>query len=99
MVKRKIIYTIKAQESLKKILVFYKERNNSNVYSKKLLDEIKDIILLLLTNPELGIKVNNNQILRVLIKKNYKIFYEIKINKIEILLIWDCRQNPDDLKI
>jgi hypothetical protein len=36
---------------------------------------------------------------RVKVLKDYLIIYEITVNEIVVLSLWDCRQNPDDLKI
>lgn len=36
---------------------------------------------------------------RVIIKGNFKIFYEISDINIEVLFIWDCRQDPDSQKL
>lgn len=99
MVGRKIVYTSHAKSLLTQILEFYNERNKSNTYSKKLLRQLKNIILLLITNPELGILIEDFRNIRVLIKGNFKIFYQIKETTIEIISVWDCRQNPDKLII
>jgi len=37
--------------------------------------------------------------IRTLIHGDYEVFYEIKIKSIEIITIWDSRQNPEKLKI
>jgi toxin YoeB len=94
----KIIWTKRAEEIFFKILEFYAEHNKSNVYSRKLNSEIGKTLKLLLKHPFLGRKTEIEN-LRVLIKNNYKIFYKIETNAIIVLLIWDSRQNPDDLKI
>ena len=36
---------------------------------------------------------------QTLIKGDFNIFYEIKSENIEIITIWDCRQEPNKLKI
>lgn len=39
------------------------------------------------------------QNVRNLIEADYNIFYEIRSEAIEIITIWDSRQNPDNLNI
>ncbi|MCW5903441.1 MAG: hypothetical protein KIT30_13305 [Cyclobacteriaceae bacterium] len=39
------------------------------------------------------------QDLKVKIVRNYKLFYRDTSNRIEIIRVWDTRQNPKDLKL
>jgi hypothetical protein len=48
--------------------------------------------------PYLGIKTEIEDV-RGLITGGYIIFYEITEKEIIVHTLWDCRQNPDDLKI
>lgn len=98
MVKRKIEWLAEAKFDLKDILDFYIERNGSAVYSKKLYSRLSNSIQLLAKNPFLGIKTDFDNV-RSLIKDDYQIIYEIFERKILILIIWDCRRNPDDIRI
>lgn len=95
---RKIIWTSRAEEVFHRILEFYLRRNETKTYSRKLNAEIKQIINLLKKFPFLGISIDIENI-RVLIKSDFRIFYKIMPEEIVILLIWDCRHNPEDLKI
>lgn len=95
MAKKEIIWSKNALKELQDTLDFYNERNGSTNYSTKLLDEIESLLNLLTINEMLGRKTND-QNSRVLVKKVYLIFYEIKKDKIEILSFWDNRQNPED---
>ncbi|MBI4649065.1 MAG: type II toxin-antitoxin system RelE/ParE family toxin [Bacteroidia bacterium] len=97
--KRKIVWNEDAKNDLQEITEYFNKRNGSNTYSKKLIKELKQSVKLLLTNNKMGKKVEDDENLRVIITSNYKIFYEIKEKEIEILLVWDCRRNPDDLKL
>jgi len=97
--KRKIRWSANAKEVLKNIFKFYNDRNGSNSYSTKLLVEFENAIALLPDNPELGIKTFNSDKIRYLIKGDYRIIYELNRHTIDILMVWDTRRNPDDLKI
>ena len=98
MVKRKIEWLAEAKLDLKDILDFYIERNGSAVYSKKLSSRFTNSIQLLAKNPLIGIKTGFDNV-RSLIKDDYQIIYEIFDISILILIIWDCRRNPDDKRI
>ena len=95
---RRIIWSKRAEKVFVQILEFNNNRNKSRAYSRKLNYEIKRIIDILAKQPYLGRKTENKKI-RIIIKGNYKIFYQIEPDEIVILLVWDTRQNPDDLTL
>jgi len=97
MAKKRIIWTKEARIDFKITLQFYTERNGSSDYSRKLADEIFQIIEKLQNNFFLSRQTSDSDV-RVLIKEAFSIFYEIKENKILILVVWDSRRNPDELK-
>ena len=96
MAKRKIIWSHKARIKLTEILDFYYERNKSKTYSIRLQKEIQKSIRLLVKQPSLGIKTDDQSI-RALIIGDYIIFYESDKDQIIIHSFWDCRQNPEDI--
>lgn len=96
--KRKIIWSHRAQIRLFQILEFYAQRNQSKIYSLKLNIAIKKQLSQIQRQPEIGIKSEIESV-RGLIFDNFIIFYEVLSNQIIIHSIWDCRQNPEDLKI
>ena len=98
MVKRKIEWLAEAKLDLKDILDFYIERNGSSLYSKKLNSRFANSIQLLEKNPFIGVKTDFDNV-RILIKDDYQIIYEIFDSSILILIVWDCRRNPEDKKI
>lgn len=98
MAKRKIIWSRKADIRLFEILDFYTNRNKSNKYSAKLYKRFIKELELVDRHPEIGIKTDFDDI-RGLIVEKYILFYEITPLSIYVHLIWDCRQNPNDLRI
>ena len=78
------------------ILDYWYKRLGNKTYSKKLDKYLRDTILLLAENPWMG-KESRKYDARCFIKGNYQIFYRIRKNCIELLQIWDCRRNPEDL--
>ena len=98
MAKYKIEWSTDAKSDLIDILDFYTQRNKSASYSKKLNTEINKSIKILSRNPYIGIKTDYNSV-RALIAGDYQIIYEIFDQILLIVMIWDCRQNPDDKRI
>ena len=98
MARRKIIWSHRAKIKHLEILEFYYRRNQSKSYSQKIYREIKKSIGLLKIQPRLGLKTDNTSV-RALIVGDFIVFYEYSKTEIIIHTIWDCNQNPDDLRI
>lgn len=98
MVKRKIVWTEKANEERKEILAYYIERNQSKAYSIKLDNLIRDTLRLSALYPDTGRKTAIENV-RVKIIKEYLLFYEINETEIVVLTIWDGRRDDTTLKI
>jgi plasmid stabilization system protein ParE len=96
--KLKIIWSSKANRKLFEIMEFYAQRNKSKTYSIKLYQRFKKELSILTTQPEIGIKTEIESV-RGLIVDDYILFYEFDSERIIIHTIWDCRQNPHDLRI
>ncbi len=95
MVKKEIIWSSQANIELKNILEFYNNRNGNTKYSLKLLNKVEKVLDILSQSEFIG-RLTANKRTRVVVMKEYLIFYEINNNKIEILSFWDNRQ--DDTK-
>jgi plasmid stabilization system protein ParE len=98
MVKRKIVWSHRANIKLFEILDFYAERNKSDAYSKKLYKKFKKELSLLINQPEIGTKTDMESV-RGLSVNEFILFYEVTAEMIIVHTVWDCRQNPDDLRI
>ena len=98
MAKYKIEWSTDAKSDLFDILDFYIQRNKSAKYSKKLNAEIDKSIKLISRNPLIGTKTDYDTV-RALITGDYQIIYEIFDQLLLIIMIWDCRQDPDDKRI
>jgi len=95
MVKYKVEWSIEARLDLLDVLEFYRIRNKSAVYSKKLNSKINKSIKLIIKNPLIGLQSQLESV-RALITGDYQIIYEIFDNVILIIMIWDCRRDPED---
>ena len=98
MAKKEIVWTENAKLQFEAILKYYIERNGNKNYSLKLIDEVEDL-LNILSHSELIGRLTSNKHTRVIPMKVYLIFYEISESRIEILSIWDNRQDEGRRKI
>lgn len=95
MAKYKIDWSIEARLDLIDILDYYIIRNNSAQYSKKLNSKINSSIKLITKNPLIGLQTQIVSV-RAFITGDYQIIYEIFDEFIMIIMIWDCRRDPED---
>ena len=94
---KQVIWSLRAQNDKKEILDYWRQKNKSNSYSKKLNELFKESIKIILDFPQIG-KVTDDTKARIKIVKDYLIIYEETETQIFILTIWDSRQDPDNLK-
>lgn len=98
MVEYKIEWATDAKSDLYNILVFYVQRNKSTSYSNKLNTKINKSINLISSNPLLGTKTDYDSV-RALITGEYQIIYEVFDQLLLIIMIWDCRRDPNDKRL
>jgi len=95
---REVIWTKNSEIQLQEILEFFAARNKSGQYSQKLYKKFKSELNRVAKNPEIGTKTKLS-LIKGLIVGDYILFYEIFEDKIMVLKVWDCRQNPEKLDI
>ncbi|PKP14969.1 MAG: hypothetical protein CVU07_12170 [Bacteroidetes bacterium HGW-Bacteroidetes-23] len=98
MAQQTVVWSQKAQIKLFIIMEFYTVRNGSPAYATKLYAKFKKALKTLFKQPEIGISTDFENI-RGLVVDEYILFYESTKHKITVHTLWDCRQNPEDLKI
>lgn len=92
-----------AHDELEGIYKYYR-RKAGVIFSKRIVKEIYNEALILKKQPELGqieeLLKNRKEEFRYLVHKNYKLIYWVNIekNQVEIIDIFDTRQNPPKLK-
>jgi|APIni6443716594_1056825.scaffolds.fasta_scaffold645902_1 addiction module RelE/StbE family toxin len=94
---KQVIWSLRAQNDKKEILDYWRQRNKSNTYSKKLNELFKESIKIILDFPQIG-KVTDDTKARIKIVRDYLIIYEETETQIFILTIWDSRQDPEKLE-
>jgi len=94
---KQVVWSLRAQADRKEILNYWRLRNKSNNYSKKLNQLFKESVRIITDFPQIG-KSTDDTNTRIKIVKDYLIIYEETETHIYILTIWDSRQDPDKLK-
>ncbi|MEI8205139.1 MAG: type II toxin-antitoxin system RelE/ParE family toxin [Bacteroidota bacterium] len=90
---KQIIWSRLAQKNRFQILDYWIKRNKSIVYSKKLNQIFEDTSTVLTKHPRIG-KETDVPNVRIRIIKDYYFTYRETEHSIEILTIWDSRQDP-----
>ena len=93
-----IVWSPNAKNDLKRIKKYYDTRNQSSAFSKKLLKTFRDSAKLIEKFALLSIPTEYDNV-RGFVILDYIIFYEIMIEHILILIVWDCRRDSEQLKI
>ena len=94
---KKIIWSDQAHNDKKNILEYWTARNNSTTYSIKLNILFNYSIRIISKYPKIGRPTDFGNV-RAKIVKDYILFYEEHSATINILTIWDSRQNPEKLQ-
>lgn len=95
-----VYWTRFAEKKLDDVFVYY-SRNVSVYIAQKLVVDIIDKSISLENSPYIGqvepLLQERKEQFRYLIYKNYKLIYWINetLSRIEIINLFDCRQNPD----
>ena len=96
--RREIIWTIIARTTRNSIFSYWNNRNKSNLYSKKLFVLFNETLERIAQFPQTSLATNSSNIRYVLVRDYYLIF-EISELTINVLDIWDTRQNPQNFPI
>ncbi|RLD54778.1 MAG: type II toxin-antitoxin system RelE/ParE family toxin [Bacteroidetes bacterium] len=93
---KEIIWSTRAQEDRKGILSSWTHHNKSNTYSIKLNQLFVSAIKLIGKFPRIGRQTDYGNV-RFKVVKDYFIIYEETRTTVNILTIWDCKQDPEKL--
>lgn len=98
MVRRKVVWSPEAKMDLFEIMEFYRKRNGSSNYSKKIYFKIRKSTSILKRFSGIGAKTDIENV-KCLIVEKFCIFYRIDAKSVEIFKVWDSQRNPDDLNL
>jgi plasmid stabilization system protein ParE len=95
---KRVIWSARAQKERSEILKYWVKRNKSKTYSQKLNKLFNERIENATLQPEAGM-ATDDPATRILIVRDYFIYYDVYLSHIEILTIWDNRRNPDSFRL
>jgi len=95
---RRIRWSINASIQFEETLKFWIKNNGNSTYSKFLLEETIKATNLLVNYPSIGRTTNDLSVRRILIDKNYAIYYSFNDSLIEIKLWRSLKMNPEQNK-
>lgn len=98
MAKRKIVWTPLATQQLKEIVLFWNRNNESNTYSKRILKATNTTAKTIAAFPHIGKQTDVTGIRVAIVLNNFSLFYRLIAKRVEVLLFWDNRQDPDELR-
>lgn len=97
----RVIWSPRAEREYFSTLTYWKNRNGSSEYSKKIITEIEKLEKMLLEYPfscPIVYETPQKKIRRALVLNNFSIFYKAFPEIIEIVFFFDNRDNPNKLK-
>ena len=95
---KKIRWTTQSIIDRTNIYKYWLERNQSDSYPKKLELLFEKSAELIVNFPNIGIQTDYRNVFSKVVKE-YKIFYRIESDEIQIIRVWDTRQNPDKTRM
>lgn len=93
----RVTWSQRAKNELDDTCNFWINKNKSNTYSDKLLDETLRKINLIIENPKIGIESKHKNLRRVLVLDNFSLTYKLLKQNIHIVSFFDNRRNPNSL--
>jgi plasmid stabilization system protein ParE len=94
----KIVWSFRAKDDIRNISIYWNKRIGNSNYSKKIRRLTNEYLELLQQYPKLGKQTDNNLVREIIIRE-FKIFYSIDETSIYIVRFWDTRQEPEKLKL
>jgi plasmid stabilization system protein ParE len=95
---KKIVWTETAVRDRFRIYQFWHWHNKSENYSLKLEKLFNESAKIISRFPEVGTKTDFKDV-RLKVVRNYKIFYCTLEDRIEIIRVWDAKQDSDSLQL
>lgn len=95
---KRIIWSTKAKQERRSILEFWFKHNGNKNYSRKLSKQFRETVRYIAKNNYMG-RMTDEKNVRVTVCGNYLLFYELNPEVLEILSVWDGRQNPKKFRL
>lgn len=91
---KEIKWTTRSITDRTEIYKYWLKRNQSDTYPEKLEQLFEKSAEIISKFPYIGMPTNYRNVYSKVVK-DYKIFYRIRHDEIQILRVWDTRQHPD----
>lgn len=95
---KKISWTTRSIIDRTDIYSYWLIRNQSNRYPEKLEKLFEKSAELISNFPNIGTRTTYRNVYSKVVK-DYKIFYRIQSDEIQILRVWDTRRNPGSIEL
>ena len=95
---KKVRWTTRSIIDRTNIYKYWLERNQSEAYPEKLEQLFEKSADLISSFPNIGTRTDYRNVLSKVVR-DYKIFYRIEPDEIQILRVWDTRQHPDSTEL
>lgn len=95
---KKVRWTTRSITDRTNIYRYWLEQNQSDSYPEKLEQLFEKSAELISNFPEIGTLTDYHSV-HYKVVRDYKIFYRIEPDEIQILRVWDTRQHPDLTKL
>lgn len=93
-----IVWSPKAKDEFADILLFIEMQFDSETAADSVLT-VEALLERIATFPNMFPASGPHSIRRAVVQKNLSIYYRFQGDQIDILKVWDNRQNPDDLRL
>ena len=95
---KKIRWTTRSIVDRTNIYRYWLERNQSDIYPNKLEQLFEKSAVIISNFPSIGTPTNYRNVYSKVVR-DYKIFYRTEPDEIQILRVWDTRQDPDSKRL
>ena len=95
---KKVRWTTRSIIDRTNIYKYWLERNQSDSYPEKLEQLFEKSAELISNFPNIGTRTDYRNVYSKIVR-DYKIFYLIETDEIQILRVWDTRQHPDSTEL
>jgi hypothetical protein len=81
------------------MVIEYLEENWTIKEINNFIDRTDEVVSFIAQNPKQYLYSKKKKVYRAVVTKQISLYYRVNLNKIELLIFWDTRQNPDTLKV
>ncbi len=93
----RIVWTPLGLKSLAKTTHFIEEQWNNKV-AESFLDRLDERLEQLKRNPQMGSAYKKTEFRQLLIHPHVTLYYKLKTDNINLVLVWANKQDPDELR-